>query len=226
MSPSPAWYMHGCYAGSSTQFFEMPLDSARHGCKDVTNTYDHRDPSHPIRGIIRALYHLRTQFPALNDGLLLDKMSKQTEMISYPGSSGVKTETGIWSVRRAPFDGLQNFGGPSDIWLVYHNRNETTEYTFDCSSNASAIISPFDSGTTVKNLMFPHDELKLIDGPKKLHLNGSEVFNGCVKQLKLDPYEFRLYVPNGRFIPPPPMVTKFLPGHDFPLLRNGNPTST
>jgi alpha-1,3-glucan synthase len=112
--------MHGCYKGSSTQYFEMPLDSARRGCEDITNTYDHRDPSHPIRGIIRQLYHLRTQFPTLNDGMTLDKLSKQTEMIKYPGSSGVETETGLWSVRRAPFDGVQDFGGPSDIWLVYH----------------------------------------------------------------------------------------------------------
>jgi alpha-1,3-glucan synthase len=219
MSPSPAWYMHGCYKGDSTQYFEMPLDSARRGCEDITNTYDHRDPSHPIRGIIRSLYHLRAQFPTLNDGMTLDKLSKQTEMVKYPGSSGVETETGLWSVRRAPFDGVQDFGGPSDIWLVYHNRNETTKYKFDCSSNDSAIISPFDSGATVKNLIFPHDELKLVDGPKKLHLNGSEAFNGCVKELEFAPFEFRLYVPNNRFVPPPPMVTKFLPGHDFPILR-------
>ena len=207
MSPSPAWYMHGCYTGSSTQYYNMPLESAREGCNDVTNTFDHRDPSHFLRVTIRHFYHLRAQFPTLNDGLSLEKLSKQTEMIKYPGSSGVETETGIWSVRRAPFAGVQDFGGgPSDIWLVYHNRNETTKYSFDCSSNDSAIISPFDSKTKVKNLLFPHDELTLIDGPKKLHLNGSEAFNGCVNELEFAPYEFRLYVPEARFIPPPPMV--------------------
>jgi alpha-1,3-glucan synthase len=225
MSPSPAWYMHGCYSGSSTQYFKMPLESAREGCKNVKNTYDHRDPSHPIRGIIRQIYHLRSQFPALNDGLFLDKLSKQTEMVKYPGSSGVETETGIWSVRRAPFDKIQDFGGPSDIWLVYHNRNETTKYTFDCSSNDSAIISPFDSGVTVKNLMFPHDEQFLIDGPKKMHLNGSQEFNGCIKEMEFAPFEFRLYVPTSRFIPPPPMVTKFVPGHDHPYLRTADEES-
>jgi alpha-1,3-glucan synthase len=219
MSPSPAWYMHGCYTGSSTQYFQMPLESAREGCKNIKNTYDHRDPSHPIRGIIRQIYHLRSQFPALNDGLFLDKLSKQTEMIKLPGSSGVETETGLWSVRRAPFDKIQDFGGPSDIWLVYHNRNETTKYKFDCSSNDSAIISPFDSGVTVKNLMFPHDEQFLIDGPKKMHLNGSQEFNGCIKEMEFAPFEFRLYVPTSRFIPPPPMVTKFVPGHDHPYFR-------
>jgi alpha-1,3-glucan synthase len=225
MSPSPAWYMHGCYTGSSTQYFQMPLESAREGCKNIKNTYDHRDPSHPIRGIIRQIYHLRSQFPALNDGLFLDKLSKQTEMVKYPGSSGVETETGLWSVRRAPFDKIQDFGGPSDIWLVYHNRNETTKYTFDCSSNASAIISPFDSGVTVKNLMFPHDEQFLIDGPKKMHLNGSQEFNGCIKEMEFAPFEFRLYVPKGRFIPPPPMVTKFVPGHDHPYFQTAEEES-
>ena len=219
MSPSPAWYLHGCYVGGSTQYYHMPLESAREGCHDVTNTYDHRDPSHPIRLIIRHLYHLRTQFPTLNDGLSLEKLSKQTEMVKYPGSSGVETETGLWSVRRAPFEGVQNFDGPSDIWLVYHNRNETTKYSFNCSSNNSAIISPFDSGTTVKNLLFPHDELVLKDGPTKLHLNGSDKFNGCVEQLEFAPFEFRLYVPTSRFSPPPPMITKFLPGHDHQYFR-------
>ncbi|KAK0625431.1 alpha-1,3 glucan synthase [Bombardia bombarda] len=226
MSPSPAWYLHGCYAGSSTQYFEMPLDSTLDGCKDITNSYDHRDPSHPVRNIFRSLFHLREQFPALKDGLFLSQLSNQTEYIVLPGSKTTGTETGIWSVMRSGVPGIQDFGNTPPIWLVYHNRNETTPYNFDCSSETASFISPFDAGTTVKNLIFPHDTLKLTEkGPKKLFVNGSQEFNGCPPSIELGPYEFRAYVPIKFFVPPPPMITKFTPGHDHPINSTGGPTS-
>lgn len=222
MSPSPAWLMHGCYKGGSTQYYQMPFEAARTGCEEVANSWDHRDPAHPIRSIIRSLYRLREEFPVLNDGFYLDKLSNQTEMIQYPGSNQTQTETGLWSVRRAPFAKFQDVDAMADIWLVYHNRNETTKYSFDCSSNDSAIISPFLSGTTVKNLVSPYEEIELIDGPKKLHLNGSKEFNGCVEEMEFAPYEFRVYAPTQSFPDPPPMITKFKPGHDAPILSTAS----
>ena len=224
MSPSPAWYMHGCYVGSSTQYFDMPLEAAKTGCEDEKNTLDHRDPSHPIRGIYKSLFHLREHFPVLNDGLFLDQLSNQTDHIYLPGSNGTATETGIWSVVRAAYPGVQDLGDTPSVWLVYHNRNVTTQYSFNCSSNDSAIISPFPTGTKVKNLIFPHDEMDLKDGPKKLFLNGSQELNGCTDSVELQPYEFRVYVPIESFVPPPPMITKFLPGHDTPILSEGADT--
>jgi alpha-1,3-glucan synthase len=225
MSPSPAWYIHGCYAGSSTQYFKMPLESAREGCRDIKNSWDHRDPAAPVRSILKAMYHLREEFPVIKDGLFLETLANQTQLVRYPGSNNTATETGLWSVRRAGFPGVQDLGDTPDIWFVYHNHNETTEYTFDCTNNSTALIAPFETGMTVKNLLFPHDEMTLVDGPKKLFINGSQKLNGCSRKVELKPFEFRVYVPKNRFVPPPPMITRFLPGHDTPILSTGTETS-
>ncbi|KAI1342006.1 alpha-1,3-glucan synthase [Xylariaceae sp. FL0016] len=214
MSSSPAWQMHGCYAGGSDQYYRMPLEAARTGCEDDTNSWDHRDPSNPLRNIIKAMYHMRREFPVLQDGLFLQQLSNQTVMIQYPGSDTTATETGLWSVMRSAFPGVQDLGDSTSIWLVYHNRNETTEYSFDCTSESSALIAPFDEGTTVKNLFFPHDELTLTSSPQKLGINGSTNYNGCSSKLEMLPYEFRAYVPKSDFLPPPAMITRFEPGHD------------
>lgn len=68
MSSATAWQTHGCYSLSSTQYYRMPLDAARHGCQDDTVSFDHRDPSHPVRNIIHHMNQLRDQFPVLQDG--------------------------------------------------------------------------------------------------------------------------------------------------------------
>ncbi|CAJ2501836.1 Uu.00g046890.m01.CDS01 [Anthostomella pinea] len=214
MSPSPAWQTHGCYSGGSDQYFKMPLVAARTGCLDETVSWDHRDPSHPIRNVIKAMYKLRNEYPVLHDGLFLQQLSNQTEMITYPGSNETSTETGLWSVMRSAFEGVQDFGNSTAVWLVYHNRNETTEYSFDCTLNTSALIAPFDAGTTVKNLFFPHDEITLTESTKKLGIKGSTEYNGCSSKLSMLPYEFRAYVPKSKFVPPPAMITMFSPGHD------------
>ncbi|KAK3940876.1 alpha-1,3-glucan synthase [Diplogelasinospora grovesii] len=227
MSASPAWYLHGCYAGSSTQYYDMPLEAARDGCRDIKNSWDHRDPSHPVRNILKSLFHLREQFPVLKDGFYLDQLSNQTSFTYLPGSNGTGTETGIWSVVRMGWPGVQDLGHTPPAWLVYHNKNETTNYTFDCTSVNNSFISPFPVGTKVKNLIFPHDRFTLeTEGPKKLYINGSQDFNGCTESMQLDPFEFRVYVPEEFFVPPPPMITKFLPGHDFPVLASTDGPAT
>ena len=98
MSSATAWQTHGCYHLDSTQYFKMPLDAARRGCEDNTNSYDHRDPSAPMRNILKRMTHLRDLYPVLLDGYFLQQLSNQTVEIVYPGSSGVQTETGMWSV--------------------------------------------------------------------------------------------------------------------------------
>lgn len=224
MSPSPAWYLHGCYAGDSTQYYEMPLNSTLRGCEDVKNSWDHRDPSHPVRGIMKSMFHLREQYPVLTDGLYLRQLSNQTHYRYLPGSNGTGTETGVWSVLRDKYPGVQDLGDTPAIWLVYHNQNETTKYTFDCNSKDRHFLAPFDSGSTVKNLIFPHQELKLGRSGEKLFVNGSQAFSGCVDTIELDPYEFRAYVPLERWVPPPSMITKFVPGHDVPVPSAGDLT--
>ncbi|KAK3690069.1 alpha-1,3-glucan synthase Ags2 [Podospora appendiculata] len=222
MSPSPAWYLHGCYAGASTQYFNMPLESAREGCKDIKNSWDHRDPSHPVRNILRSLFHLREHFPVLKDGLVVTQLSNQTHYEYLPGSNGTETEVGIWSVVRNGYQGVQNLGNTTAVWLVYHNANDTKKYSFDCNSVNNSFLSPFNTTVTkVKNLIFPHDTLTLTRGPTK--------DNGCAKSVELSAFEFRAYVPFVEnaifFVPPPPMITKFVPGHDKPLLSAGETTT-
>ncbi|KAK4213133.1 alpha-1,3-glucan synthase [Rhypophila decipiens] len=226
MSSSPAWYLHGCYAGSSTQYFNMPLDSTLRSCENVKHSWDHRDPSAPVRTILKSLFHLREQFPVLKDGFELRQLSNQTEYIYLPGSNGTGTETGIWSVMRAAFTGVQDFGDTPPVWLVYHNRNETTKYTFDCKNETRSFLSPWPANTSVKNLIFPHDEIvSFKESSTKLYVNDSQAFNGCPPSIELGPYEFRAYVPTKYFVPPPPMIVKFTPGHDTPIVSDGGPSS-
>ncbi|KAJ5666320.1 uncharacterized protein N7477_008768 [Penicillium maclennaniae] len=225
MSAATAWKTHGCFQLNSTQYFRWPIESGRLGCRDESATYDHRDPSHPVRNTIKHMYQMRHNYPALNDGWWIQLLSNQTHNIYYPGSNGVPTETGMWSVLRSPYYQMQDLGvaGNQTIWFVYQNDNRTVTYDFDCSDRDRALVAPYDTNTTVKNLFYPHDELTLKDGPTKLHLNGSEKFNGCLDSITLNAYEFRAYVPKENFVPPHPMITKFIPGHDAPVLSKAAP---
>lgn len=225
MSAATAWKSHGCFRLNSTQYFDWPIKAGREGCHDESATYDHRDPAHPVRNTIKHMYQMRQDYPALNDGWWIQLLSNQTRDIYFPGSNGVPTETGMWSVLRSPYYQMQDLGeaGNQTIWFVYQNDNRTITYDFDCSDHNLALVAPFDTNTTVKNLFYPHDELTLSDGPIKLGLNGSKEFNGCLDSLTLDPYEFRAYVPKDRFLPPRPMITKFTPGHDVPVLSKAAP---
>lgn len=225
MSAATAWKTHGCFQLNSTQYFNWPIESGRLGCHDESVTYDHRDPAHPIRNIIKSMYQMRENFPALNDGWWIQLLSNQTRSVYYPGSNGTATETGMWSVMRSPYYQLQDLGeaGNQTVWFVYQNDNDTVTYDFDCADRDSALVAPFDTNTTVKNLFYPYDELTLIDGPTKLYLNDSREFNGCLDSLTLKAFEFRAYVPKDKFVPPRPMITKFTPGHDVPVLSKAAP---
>lgn len=230
MSPATAWMSHGCFNLTSTQYYHWPVESARNGCRDPTVAYDHRDPSHPVRNIIKHMYQMREDFPSMNDGWWIQQLSNQTVNVTYPGSNGVPTETGMWSVLRGRKQDLQDLGGGSNnqsVWLVYQNTNRTITYHFDCSDDHKALIAPFDAGTTVKNLFYPHDELHLNKkSPAKLGLEYSTEYNGCLDTLELKAYDFRAYVPKEVWTPPRPMITKFTPGHDAPLLSTVPPNSS
>ncbi|RDH26749.1 hypothetical protein BDQ94DRAFT_164227 [Aspergillus welwitschiae] len=216
MSPATAWKMHGCFGLNPSQYYQWPIKAGRQGCHDESAAFDHRDPSHPMR----------QEYSMLNDGYLLETLSKQTEPILYPGSNRTATETGMWSVHRDLNPYLQDFGSAEKnqmVWLVYSNRNSTYPYKFDCADKDKALIAPFNAGTTVKNLFYPYDELTLEASPVKRGFNGSTKFNGCYANLTMDRYEFRAYVPKKVFKMPRPMITKFRPGnyenpgHDSPL---------
>lgn len=68
--------------------------------------------------------------------------------------------------------GLQDFTGQGQgnqsVWLLYSNIAFNKTFGFDCNDNTTALIAPFDQGTTVKNLLYPYDEVTLISSPQKL----------------------------------------------------------
>ncbi|KAL3447555.1 hypothetical protein BJX65DRAFT_92734 [Aspergillus insuetus] len=218
MSPATAWKTHGCFALTAGQYYNWPISQGREGCHDETVAYDHRDPSHPIRNIIKHMYQLRQDFEVLNDGYSVQKLSNQTREVFYPGSNGTATEIGVWSILRDAVYRVQELDDNQPVWLVYQNDNKTVEYKFDCGDNDTALISPFTTETTVVNLFYPHDEYDLKDSPMKLHLNGSKEFNGCLDSMTLKPFEFKAFVPKSRFVRPGPMITRITPGHDQPLI--------
>ncbi|OJJ64734.1 hypothetical protein ASPSYDRAFT_84729 [Aspergillus sydowii CBS 593.65] len=228
MSPATAWRTHGCFSLDSTQYYQWPIEAGRTACHNESVAYDHRDPSHPVRNILKHMYQMREQFPILNDGYEIIELSKQTRPIYYPGSNGTETETGMWSVQRGLHPSLQDFGSANkneSVWLVYNNVNRTKPYTFDCSSDNNkndTLVAPFPAGTHVKNLFYPYDNMTLEASTFKMEYNGSTEFKGCYPKLTMDRYEFRAYVPERLWKGPRPMITKFRVGdgnngHDAPL---------
>ncbi|KAL4939530.1 hypothetical protein BDV06DRAFT_224955 [Aspergillus oleicola] len=218
MSPATAWKTHGCFSLNADQYNDWPISKGREGCHDHTVAYDHRDPSHPLRNVIKHMYQLRQNYQVLNDGYSVQKLSNQTRDVLYPGSNGTVTETGMWSILRDSVYKIQELDNDQPVWLVYQNDNKTVNYKFNCRDNDTALISPFPTESTVVNLFYPHDEYELKDSPKKLALNGSEEFNGCLDSLELKPFEFKAFVPKERFVKPGPMITRITPRHDRPIL--------
>ena len=159
MSSSQAWGMHGCYKVGNAKYTDFPTDAAIYGCEDESATLDHRDPSSGVRNIIKSAFEMRQNYPVLNDGFSVNFLSKQTHNIHLPGSKNTPTEIGMWSLSRTGFAGVQDLN--QSIWLVYQNENQTTNFTFDCFDNSSALVAPFPEKTTVKNLFFPFEELLL-----------------------------------------------------------------
>ncbi|QDS68915.1 hypothetical protein FKW77_008195 [Venturia effusa] len=231
MSSATAWQSHGCYNLGASQYFNLSIDVAAKGCQDDSASLDHRDPTHPIRNIIKSMYDLRRNYPVLNDGYFLQALSNQTHQVFLPGSNGTATEVGMWSTVRDFKNGVQNSeagaGTNSSVWLVYHNDGAMVDYKFDCASNATALLSPYPGGTIVKNLLAPYEELKLKDGPTRLFLSESQELNGCLDNLELEPWAFKAYVPVEHWAGnPPPTLTKFVPGHDARVLAKANTGNT
>jgi len=167
MASARAWQLHGCYNLSETVYVDMPFNSSGYGCIDDSISLDHRDPSHPLRNVFKRLYELRRQFPTLNDGFYLLTLSFRTYDVYLPGSQGIPSPYGIWSVYRGRIEGFQDFTGIGQenqgVWMIFHNENKTVNYTFDCQNQnqSQALVSAFPSGVTVKNLFYPYEEYTL-----------------------------------------------------------------
>ena len=51
------------------------------------------------------MFEMRSRYPVLNDGFYVKTLSKQTNPVYLPGSMGIATETGLWSVLRSRWPG-------------------------------------------------------------------------------------------------------------------------
>ncbi|KAK3069316.1 hypothetical protein LTR53_012437 [Teratosphaeriaceae sp. CCFEE 6253] len=222
MTSAQAWQNHGCYKVGDTNLNEAPFNSSLVACEDDLVSYDHRDSSHPVYGVLKEMYELRTRYPVLNDGWAVQELSKQVFNYTLPGSFGVPTETGLYSVMRGRVQHVQDLGdaggaGNQAVWLLYTNFNESTTYGADCYS-ADAIIAPYEPNVTVKNLFYPFDEWSLGSSTVQLGIDGSQEPNGCLPQINMTHYGWKAFVPVDSWIAPSPVITKFLPGHDARLL--------
>ncbi|KAK3317605.1 hypothetical protein B0T19DRAFT_469342 [Cercophora scortea] len=227
MSSTIAWEVHGCYKVGSEKYFNFPLDAALYGCDDPNVSLDHRDPSHPVRGVLKRLLELRENYPVLNDGFEMFQLSNHTRWIYLPGSNGTGTELGLWSNFRMRHESFQDFSslpqGNEMVWLVFGNEESPTDYKFNCSDPRTALLSPFGSGATVRNLFYPYEQYTLETSTKNLVAGNTSLFHGCLSELRQFPaWGFKAFVPNESWVGPAPMITKFLPGHDYRLESTSN----
>ncbi|KAL3474030.1 hypothetical protein BJX99DRAFT_232288 [Aspergillus californicus] len=213
MTAQTAWWTNGCFNLNTSKFYDFPVESGRTGCDDITITYDQRNPAHPLRNIMKRMFEIRQHYPVAQDGFFLQTISQLTKDVYLPGSSTTPTVTGLWSVLRSYFPGVQDQASSNEtLWLVYQNGNETKTYGNSCDDKNGSLLAPFDSGTTVRNLFYPYDELTVEDGPDSDY--------GCVSQMELLPWEYRAYVRSSDFVDPGPTVTEFVPGHDARLISD------
>ena len=213
LSSQTAWWTNGCFNLNTTKFYDFPNEKGLDGCNDITVTYDQRNPAHPLRNIMKRMFEIRAHYPVANDGLFLQTISQLTEDVYLPGSSTTPTVTGLWSVLRAYFPGVQTEAilANETMWLVYQNGNTTKTFGGSCTNSSAALLSPFTSGKKLRNLFYPYDELTVDDGPTATY--------GCIKGgMELLPWEYRAYVETDMFVDPGPTVTEFVPGHDSRLL--------
>ncbi|KAH7926306.1 glycoside hydrolase family 13/glycosyltransferase family 5 protein [Leucogyrophana mollusca] len=228
MMSNKAWQRHGCYKLGSDQYFNMPLESALLGCQDDWNSLDHFDPTTDMRRLMSQFLYLRSTYTALQDGFDLVQRGNWTYYIERPGSNGTATEMGLWSVSRAGISGVQTLTGQhtDQVWLLFSNLNTSQTWTYDCEGPLW-ISSPYMSGTVVRNLLAPYENYTLADSGSSYYVNGTAPWYGCLPTITMDVYGTKALVPITEWVAPPPMLTKFLPGHDARITATpGSPNAT
>ncbi|KAF9052983.1 modular protein with glycoside hydrolase family 13 and glycosyltransferase family 5 domains [Panaeolus papilionaceus] len=225
MFSNTAWKRHGCYVLGSEQYFNMPLEKALFGCHDDWNSLDHFDPTTDTRLMFAQFHHLRSVFGSLQDGFALSPSGNWTYFINRPGSNGTATEMGLWAVTRNIVPDFQNPDGvTTPVWLFYTNENQTRTYNFPCK-NPNRMESPFNSGSVIRNLFAPYETVTLENTTKSVNNDNRAPFFGCMPSLEIDAWGFKAFVPNSMWVPPPPAITKFTPGHDARIANDGNVNS-
>jgi alpha-1,3-glucan synthase len=226
MFSNTAWQRHGCYRLGSDQYFNIPLDKSLLGCMDDWNSLDHFDPTADSRRMFGHFLYLRSVYGALQDGFNLVQRGNWTYYNQLPGSNSTPTEIGLFSVSRSEIAGIQNLTGNNtgQVWMLYTNENVTKTYQFDCKS-PQWISSPYVSGTVVQNLVAPFENYTLADSLSSFNNDSKAPYQGCLSSVTMDPYGFKILVPNANWVPPRPALTKFSPGHDARISSGSNATT-
>ncbi|KAF4615437.1 hypothetical protein D9613_003090 [Agrocybe pediades] len=223
MISNQAWKRHGCYVLGSEQYFNMPLERALFGCHDDWNALDHFDPTTDSRLMFGQFNYLRSHYGSLQDGFNLESLGKWTYTIQRPGSNGTDTEMGLWSVSRSILTDFQKniTGLQTPVYMLFTNDNKTQTYTINCRATAGQppMLTPYASGTTVRNLFSPYETITLQDSGQALG-GGNTGNKGCIPTITMDPYSFKAFVPSAQWTQPLPVVTRFVPGHDARLRAN------
>lgn len=225
MASSSGWQAHGCYQLGEEVYVDMPFEKSFEGCHDDSVSRDHRDPSKPIRNILKRMLELREQYPVLNDGFNLTTLSTRTYDLHLRGSGNLPSPHGIWSVYRGRNTLVQDFTaghGNQPVWLLFHNENTTKTYNFDCdslniSSSDGVLVSAFPGDTSVKNLFYPYEEYTLASAKFSLGFENSTENQGCLPSIVMRPWEFKAFVPTSEWEQPRPVITEVVPGHDARL---------
>lgn len=215
MMSNKAWQHHGCYKLGSLQYYNMPLEAALTGCYDDWNSLDHFDPTTDMRRLLKHFMYLRTTYNALQDGFNLVQRGNWTYYIQRPGSNNTASEMGLWSVSRAGIPGVQTLTGQhtDQVWLLYSNLNTSQTWTYDCTGPLW-ISSPYIAGSTVQNLFAPYEKYTLSQSLSSYYSNGTGPYYGCLQSVTMDTYGMKALVLESEWVPPIPMLTRFLPGHD------------
>ncbi|KAF9265419.1 glycoside hydrolase family 13/glycosyltransferase family 5 protein [Marasmius fiardii PR-910] len=221
MSGTLAWKRHGCYKLGSEQYFNMPLDKGALGCYDDWNALDHFDPTADSRRLFSQFNYLRTVYGALQDGWNLVQRGNWTYYIERPGSNHTATEMGLWSISRSGLPDVQTLTGQHNdqVWMLYTNENTTKTWSYDCKGPLW-ISSPFQSGTTVRNLFSPYEIYMLEDSLSSYFNDSKAPWLGCLRSVTMDPYGFKILVPVDQWTSAPPALTNFSPGHDARIMSS------
>ena len=226
MPSNRAWQRHGCYKLGTEQYFNIQMQRAAIGCYDSWNSHDHFDPTRPTRNIFSQFNFLRATYAPIQDGLDLVQRGNWTHFEDLPGSNGTLTEIGLWTVSRAGIPGAQVLNGThtEQVWLLYTNENSTQSYTFDCTSELW-ISSPYQADVVVRNVFHPFESYTLQASQKSFFENGTAPFQGCLNSVTMEPFGFKMLVPSDQWVPMPPQLTKFVPGHDARIIVDPDHTN-
>ncbi|CAK5276043.1 unnamed protein product [Mycena citricolor] len=216
MTSTHAWKRHGCYHLGSDQYFDFSTSPAFLGCHDDWNALDHFDPTAEPRRLVARMLELRGIYGALQDGFGLTQLGNWTHFIQRPGSNGVMTEMGLWSISRTALVSQNKTmtGTFNDVvWMLYTNENATTTVSHDCKGSLW-ISSPFQAGQTVRNLLYPYETYTLSASLSPYYADGKAPYYGCLSSITLDPLGFKALVPTTQWVAPAPHLTRASPSHD------------